>query len=199
MGMEVSPTFTPGRRSEWRRWLEAHHAVEAVVWVLVDRAWRPGAPPRPGGLTYLDVVEECLCFGWIDGLAKTHEGLFAQRTTPRRRGGNWTELNKERCRRLIAAGRMTPAGRAALPDLDAPWAAPPPVLEALRADPAAWARWVDFPPIYQRVRAGYVAEVERRDPAEYARRLASLLEKTRAGVMFGNWDDAGLPVTPTDR
>ena len=69
----------------------------------------------PRYLPYNDVVEEALCFGWIDSKAR---GLDERRTqltlTPRRPRSNWSEPNKERIERLLALGLMTPAGLAAV-------------------------------------------------------------------------------------
>jgi uncharacterized protein YdeI (YjbR/CyaY-like superfamily) len=67
-------------------------------------------------LNYIEAVEEALCFGWIDGTQKSMDAeRYALRFSPRRPKSNWTETNKERARRLIAAGKMTEAGRASLP------------------------------------------------------------------------------------
>lgn len=185
--MEVHPTFEPRSRADWRRWLQQHHGGERSVWVLYNR--------KDGALTYLDLVEECLCFGWIDGLAKVHQGLSAQRVTPRTAKSAWTELNKERARRLEGLGLMTPAGRKVLPDLSAPYRHSAALEAALREDPQTWTQLQAFPEAYRRVRLSYVDEVRTRDATEYQKRLANLRKKTRAGVMFGNWDDSGLKVT----
>lgn len=72
---------------------------------------------RPEGvcLPYLDVVEEALCFGWIDStLKRLPDGRLAQRLSPRQKRSHWTELNKQRCADLEAHGLMTDLGRAAL-------------------------------------------------------------------------------------
>jgi uncharacterized protein YdeI (YjbR/CyaY-like superfamily) len=64
----------------------------------------------------VEAVEEALCFGWIDGLEKNMDSeRYALRFSPRRPKSNWTNTNKDRARKMIAEGRMTPAGRAALP------------------------------------------------------------------------------------
>ena len=63
-------------------------------------------------LWYLDAVEEALCFGWIDSTVKTIDGVTLQRFGKRVKNSQWTELNKERCRRLEALGLMTDSGRA---------------------------------------------------------------------------------------
>src|SRR5947209_11938485 len=61
---------------------------------------------------YSDAVEEALCFGWIDGVMKSiDENYFAQRFSPRQSAtSQLSETNKERVRRMIRAGLMTPAG-----------------------------------------------------------------------------------------
>ena len=71
--------------------------------------------PPPGVLPYIDVVEEALCFGWIDStLKKLPDGRLAQRLSPRRKNSHWTKLNIDRCMDLEDRGLMTPAGRRAL-------------------------------------------------------------------------------------
>jgi uncharacterized protein YdeI (YjbR/CyaY-like superfamily) len=192
--MEITTTFAPETRAAWRAWLAENHATAREIWVL----HRGGEPPE-GAPTYLDLVEEALCFGWIDGIAKKApddpRSRTAQRFTPRRPRGNWTELNKERARRLIAAGLMTEAGRRVLPDLDPSGFRIPPDIEAALAEAGALETFLGFPPVYQRIRVGYVDE-QRKQREEFARRLASLVSKTAAGQMFGNWDDTALPRTP---
>lgn len=86
---------------------------------------------------YLDAVEEALCFGWIDsGVKRMGNGKTAQRLTPRTKNSAWSELNKERCRRMERLGCMTDAGRAVLPDMsEKGFAIEPDVLAALKEDP----------------------------------------------------------------
>ena len=72
-----------------------------------------------GILPYIDVVEEALCFGWIDStLKKLSDGRLAQRLSPRRKNSHWTKLNMDRCIDLEDRGLMTPAGRRALNFVD---------------------------------------------------------------------------------
>ena len=71
-----------------------------------------------GTFWYIDAVEEAMCFGWIDSTTKKMDnGITVQKLTPRRKGSLWSELNKERCRRMERIGRMADAGREALPDM----------------------------------------------------------------------------------
>lgn len=65
-------------REDLRLWLQNHGTTEKSCWVLVSMT------PTPDMLLYLDVVEEALCFGWIDGIKKKmYETELAQRLSPR--------------------------------------------------------------------------------------------------------------------
>lgn len=109
--MEVTHLLTFTDRQQLREWLERNHHSEKSCWVACNRSKAPKADTIP----YLDIVEEALCFGWIDStLKKLPDGRLAQRLSPRRKGSHWTELNKERCRQLEARGLMTDSGREAL-------------------------------------------------------------------------------------
>ncbi len=187
--MEITAVLDPKTRRTWRVWLEANHVNSSEIWLLLHRG-------QSGTITYLDAVEEALCFGWIDGIAKRHGSATAQRFTPRRAGSNWTELNKDRARRLITAGKMTEAGRRTLPDLaDESVRLPADIRARLEAEPGAWDYFQSLPASYQRVRLGYIEEVRRRDPKEWEKRVANFVAKTAKHKLFGNWDDSGLART----
>ncbi len=75
------------------------------IWLLL------GDRPEEVGLSDLDLVEEAICFGWIDGVQKRYsDHERAQHLTPRKPRSTWTELNKERARQLIGLGLMTHSG-----------------------------------------------------------------------------------------
>ena len=108
--MEITLLLEFAERQQLRDWLQENHASTKECWVVISRARNP-----VGVLPYLDVVEEALCFGWIDStLKKLPDGRLAQRLSPRRKNSHWTELNKQRCQELECRGLMTPAGRDAL-------------------------------------------------------------------------------------
>jgi uncharacterized protein YdeI (YjbR/CyaY-like superfamily) len=179
--MQITETFYAPDRAAWRAWLAANHATAKEIWLVTY-----GKKSSHPSISYLHAVEEALCFGWIDGIAKKLDAeRTAQRFTSRRKGSNWTELNKERARRLIAQGLMTEAGTATLPDLslDA-FRIAPDILAALQADPQTWANFQNFPAVYQRVRVGYIEE-QRRQPQEFEKRLNNFLARTRQNKMFG--------------
>ncbi|MBQ5843487.1 MAG: hypothetical protein IIW52_01340 [Alistipes sp.] len=106
--MEVKNLLHFALRNELREWFTANHTTESECWVVTSRSKEP---PR-GVIPYIEVVEEALCFGWIDStLKRLDDGRLAQRLSPRRKGSHWTELNKQRCIALEARGLMTDAGR----------------------------------------------------------------------------------------
>lgn len=112
---EVKNIVAAKNRVEFRDWLSAHCSTEIECWVAVKR----GKPENDDVFYYLDAVEEALCFGWIDSTHKLIDGVRRQRFTPRKKNSLWTELNKERVRRLEKLGLMTDAGRAVLPAMGA--------------------------------------------------------------------------------
>jgi uncharacterized protein YdeI (YjbR/CyaY-like superfamily) len=183
--MDITDTIKPKNRTAWREWLVKHHTSLTETWILFDD--RPEEPT----ITYLDAVEEAICFGWIDGIQKrfsTYE--LAQRFTPRKRRSNWTELNKERARRLIRLELMTEDGTAALPDLNAKFIVAEDIMEVLKAKPDIWSNFLEFPDLYRRVRIGYIEEA-RKNRNEFERRLQNFVSKTADNKMFGNWNDGG--------
>ena len=105
--MEITHLLEFTSRQQLRDWLTQHHTSARECWVTTYRTKQP----RTDSIPYIDVVEEALCFGWIDSTYKRlPDGRAAQRLSPRRKGSHWTELNKQRCQDLIARGLMTPAG-----------------------------------------------------------------------------------------
>lgn len=149
-----------------------------------------GKTPPEDALWYLDAVEEALCFGWIDSTVKNVGGVTLQRFGPRNRHGQWTELNKERCRRLEKLGMMTEAGRAACPDLKAEFVIMPEIIYAFKADTIAWQNFCSFPGLYQRVR---IDNIQRNKSFKelFESRLQKLIEASRRGKMIGDWHDCG--------
>ncbi len=169
-------------RAAWRIWLAQHHASCDEMWLIY-----PGKDSGRERVAYDDAVEEALCFGWIDGLAKKFDATSsAQRYTPRKPRSNWSELNKERCRRLIAQELMTQAGLAALGDaLERPFDYPQDILAALKAQPKAWRFFNQQPEYYRRIRVGYIDEV-RKNPSEYTKRLENFVKLTAQQKTFGS-------------
>ena len=179
----MEPLDLPDRH-RFREWLISNHHKEKECWVYLNRG------KDDGTLSYLDCVEEALCFGWIDSTVRSHNGRTAQRFSPRRRGSRWTELNKARCERLERLGLMTPAGREALSNAER-FSIDEDILALLRSDPIAWNNLQTFPKLYVRVRIDNIQYLKDRDPDTYRKRLDRFMKHTKRNEMYGDWNDDG--------
>jgi uncharacterized protein YdeI (YjbR/CyaY-like superfamily) len=97
-------------QTAWAEWLERNHADSDGVRLKLAK--------KDSGVTtvtYGEAVEEGLCYGWIDGqVSRYDEAFYLQRFTPRRSRSKWSANNCEKVERLIAEGRMKPAGLGAV-------------------------------------------------------------------------------------
>ncbi|UEL49845.1 YdeI/OmpD-associated family protein [Terrisporobacter hibernicus] len=186
--MEVTNLLDIKNRDELRKWLDENHKIEKECWVIVKR----GKPKNDEVFWYLDAVEEAMCFGWIDSTCKkVDDGLTAQRLSPRRKNSSWTELNKERCRRLEKMGKMTKAGRDILPDMSiAYFKIDEKIIDSIKENPIVYKNYKSFPSLYQRVRIDTI-QAYKKQPEVFNKRLKKFIENTEKGVMYGEWDDNG--------
>ncbi|RQO40399.1 hypothetical protein DBR39_05475 [Chryseobacterium sp. KBW03] len=93
-------------KEEWREWLENNHHVEQSIW-LVCNTKKSNLPV----VYWTELVDEALCFGWIDSTRKTiDEGSFMQLFSRRKPKSTWSKINKEKVERLIENKLMTQAG-----------------------------------------------------------------------------------------
>jgi len=108
VGADDLPTLRFRSASEWERWLDENHPSAQGVWIQMAK--------KATGIESIDhpaAIETALCFGWIDGRREAlDERYFLQRFTPRRARSKWSRINRDRAERLIAEGRMRPAGLA---------------------------------------------------------------------------------------
>lgn len=92
-------------RKELRSWLEASHLQEKGIWLVTYKKNSPYYLPTK------DIVQECLCFGWIDSLPrKLDESRTMLYISPRKRGSNWSKVNKEYIAKLEQEGLLHPSG-----------------------------------------------------------------------------------------
>ena len=133
-----------------------------------------------------------MCFGWIDSTTKKiSEEVTAQKLCPRKPRSNWSELNKERCRRMERLGLMTDAGRAVLPDMSATgFSIDPDILQELQSDSVLWENFCHLPDLYKRVRIDTI-QIKKNQPELFRERLDKFLENTRKGILYGEWNDNG--------
>lgn len=174
-------------RWDFREWLIQNANSETECWIEVKR----GKPIDNNTFYYLDAVEEALCFGWIDSTHKVIDGVRLQRFSPRKKNSPWTELNKERVRRLEKLSLMTDAGRAVLPPMGARSFKVDFDIEKAMKQARVWSKFKAFPQLYQRVKAYNVVFYKNRDAVAYKRALEHLISETKKGKMFGEWNDYG--------
>ena len=164
-------------RSGFRKWLENNAGNETECYVAVHK----GRPVEGGAFNYLDAVEEAICFGWIDSTYALVDGTRLQRFTPRRENALWTELNKERARRLEKLGLMTDAGRKVLPPMGKrSFKMDPEIREILKKN-RIWTRFRSFPPLYQRIRIYNLLFQRERNRQGNAERVRNLKQKQGSG------------------
>jgi uncharacterized protein YdeI (YjbR/CyaY-like superfamily) len=174
------------KAADFRRWLEKHHDTRRELWIGV---YKKGV--NKTAMTYLEAVDEALCFGWIDGqVRRVDDEVLAQRFSPRRPTSNWSAINIGKVARLMEAGRMRPAGIRAFEERDrrkdASYSYERTLeLDAdhqrrLEADPAAWANWSAEAPGFRRGAVNWVMSAKRAETRE--RRFAELLASAAAGT-----------------
>ncbi|KAF0959896.1 YdeI/OmpD-associated family protein [Rhodococcus sp. T7] len=96
--------------AQWRAWLSENSRSEKEVWLIIHHK-DSGTP----SVRYHEAIEQALCFGWIDGLHRTHDAHSSRlRFTPRTARSSWSRVNRQRAARMIEQGLMTEAGHAAI-------------------------------------------------------------------------------------
>jgi uncharacterized protein YdeI (YjbR/CyaY-like superfamily) len=92
---------------ELRSWLKANHTQTASVWLVTFKK------PHPAYIAWGEVVEELLCWGWIDSAVRgIDETQFKHLISPRKETSAWSAVNKAIVARMREAGRMQPSGEA---------------------------------------------------------------------------------------
>ncbi|GIN12088.1 thymidylate synthase [Shouchella clausii] len=173
-------------RQELRDWLEEHSTTEKCCWIIVSMSEQPNV------IQYVDAVEEALCVGWIDGIKKKiSDTELAQRLSPRKKNSHWTELNKERVRRLDKLGLMREEGMKALPDMrPESFTIDKDIETRLKEDEQLYQNFIHFPELYRRIRIDTIQSY-RNEPDIFNKRLKKFIDHTRENKMYGQWNDNG--------
>jgi Uncharacterized protein conserved in bacteria len=171
--------------TQWRAWLEANHAASAGVWLVMNRQ-------DARRTLYEATVEEALCFGWIDSTAgRVDEERGNLYFAPREPRSGWAATNKARVARLIAEGRMAPAGLAAIERAKANgvWElldsvermeSPADLTAALAARLPAAANWAAWPPGVRKQALASIAQARR--PETRAQRIEKIVDHAARNV-----------------
>ncbi len=108
--MAESPQIHFESKAAWETWLATNHARLEGIWLKFAKK-ASGIP----SVNYAEALEVALCFGWIDAqMQKFDDKFYLQKFTPRRPRSVWSQVNKQSATKLIAAGKMRPAGLAAI-------------------------------------------------------------------------------------
>jgi len=176
-------------KQTWEAWLEKNHRKSTGLWLRLAKK-----DSRVQSVSYKEALEVALCYGWIDGIVKPIDAVrWTQRFSPRRSTSRLSAMNRERVRRLIAAGRMTKAGLASIahtfdhkkdtkPRLR--WKVPADIERRLQEDAAVWKHYRRFPESYRRIRIGWI-DAGRRRREVFEQRLRYFIKMTAQNKRFG--------------
>ncbi|MGG6241526.1 YdeI/OmpD-associated family protein [Nodosilinea sp. AN01ver1] len=183
-------------RAEWREWLAANYARSQGIWLITYKK----LPGRPY-VSYNDVVEEALCFGWIDSKPNR---LDDERTmlwfAPRQPGTGWSALNKKRIEALTTAGLMRPPGLAKLEAArqDGSWEKldaierleiPADLATALAANATAQTNFDAFPRSAKRGILEWIASAKRAETRD--RRVTETVDLAAQNIRANSWPRRG--------
>jgi uncharacterized protein YdeI (YjbR/CyaY-like superfamily) len=186
----ITETIFDADREAWRAWLAAHHAERSEIWLVFLK--KHVAEPC---VSLDEAVEEALCFGWIDGLLRRiDERSHALCFSPRKATSQWSPSNKQRVERLVAEGRMMPAGMAAVEVAKANGAwddltarlvdeTPDDLEQALAKVPEAAERWRTWPPSHRRASVAWVLQAKRAETQQ--RRIDEVVRRAAANLRPG--------------
>ena len=178
--------------TEWRCWLNANHADEKVIWVIIQKK-----ASKRLGIRYEEVVLEAVSHGWIDGKIKSlNNNEFMQRYTPRRRNSVWSRSNRERAERLISEGRMTSAGLKTVEEAkqngrwDKAYSSrrsavdvPEDLIDALKKNKTAHENFESFPPSTRFLYIHWINEAKRQETRK--RRIMTIVDRSEKNLRPG--------------
>ncbi len=172
--------------NDFREWLEKNHSKKTELLVGFYKV-DSGKP----SITYDESVEQALCYGWIDGVRKSFgPDSYTMRFTPRKPKSNWSAINVERVKKLLAKKLMRPAGIAAYEKLDdkkvkvysyenAPTALDEVAEKKIKKNKAAWEFYQSTPPSYKKMIAWWISNAKQEKTRES--RLQKLIEACEKG------------------
>ncbi|MQA82786.1 MAG: hypothetical protein GEV10_30760 [Streptosporangiales bacterium] len=177
----ITRTFQAADRAQWRAWLRDNGETADEIWLILQHAGSSTPNVR-----HDEAIEEALCFGWIDSLARKRDAeSWCLRFTPRNPRGAWSNVNRALVERLTAQGLMTPRGQAAvdLAKRTGTWTlladaqngvVPDDLREMLAADETAAGHFHAFPPSTRRAILEWISRAKR--PETRRRRLERTVE-----------------------
>ena len=162
-------------RKEWRKWLESNFESKDDIWLEY--------PPKKTGkarIIYNDVVEEALCFGWIDSTVKSlNEETTIQRFCKRRKKSTFSQPNKERLKWLLERRMIHDSIKTEIQVIiNTEFVFANDIIDKLKADKTVWNNYVKLSESYKRIRIAYIDSARKR-PEEFEKRLGNFIDKTK--------------------
>jgi uncharacterized protein YdeI (YjbR/CyaY-like superfamily) len=190
------PAYHAPDQAAWRTWLQEHHATQEFVWLIIYRKGS-GTP----SVYYPEAVDEALCFGWIDSKPHKRDAeSYYQFFSRRKPKSVWSKVNKGKVERLLAAGKIAPAGlrMIEIAQENGMWShldaieediMPDDLVAAFAEQPEALAKFQSFPPsarkaIFQWIISAKGAETR-------AKRVAEAVAKAAVGERANAWKRPG--------
>jgi uncharacterized protein YdeI (YjbR/CyaY-like superfamily) len=193
-------------REQFRDWLTNNHDTAKEVFIVIDRRkhsfllkdyamgkdieeWNKETfsthdrQCKEGNITYLEALEEALCYGWIDSTVRKYgncQDLCLQRFSPREKNSHWTELNKARVEMLISQGLMTDAGLREYKKAK-PFVIDKRILKALKKDHKAYENFLSMPQVYKRIRIDSIQSTK--DNKIFSKRLIKFIEECKNNIL----------------
>ena len=179
--MEITKTLYVKTRSEWRNWLKKNYKTEKEIWLIFYN--KASGKSR---LPYDIAVEEALCFGWIDSIVKkTDDESHVQRFTPRNPKSKYSQLNKERLKRLLKQKKVIASVRKTLGDLEnEKFIFPKDILNEIKKNKEAWKNFQKFSEPYKRIRIGFIDDSRIRADV-FKQRLNYFIKMTAQNKKYG--------------
>ena len=190
--LQDAPEVQVDSLQQLRDWLTVNHGRGSGIWLVT---FKQADPDRH--VAYKDIVDEALCFGWVDSLPRAKD---ADRTmlylSPRKAGSNWSRVNKAKVDRLEAEGRMAEPGRrvVARAKADGTWTAlddvenlilPPDLAAAFDTRPDLLSVWEGWPRSVKRGALEILLNARR--SATRSARIATILESAERGERPFQW------------
>ncbi len=185
--MDEIKTIYFTNRKDWRKWLETNFESEDDIWLEY-----PLKKTGKKRLLYNDVVEEALCFGWIDSTVKSlNEATTIQRICKRRKKSTFSQPNIERLKwlfehRLIHASIINGVEQI----IQQKFIFPDDIINRLKQDEVLWGNYQNFSEPYKRIRIAYINSARKR-PDEFEKRINNFIDKTKENKLikgFGGID-----------
>jgi uncharacterized protein YdeI (YjbR/CyaY-like superfamily) len=177
--------------ADWRKWLLDNHTQKQGIWLVRYKK------PDPRHLSWPEAVDEALCFGWIDSVPRKLDDLRSMLlVTPRNPKSAWSGINKQKVEKLMAAGRMAPAGLKMVENAKASgtWdklvaveklEMPPELFKALAASKIAQKHFDAFPPSAKRGIFDWISQAKR--PETRAARIEETVTKAKDNIRANQW------------